>query len=203
MVAGGAGRAGRLAVSQKPESQDLRFAGGASHRDLLVRRRAISAPGPIVDMSGCVLGRHPGLFGFTVGQRSGLGVSAGRPVYVVARDFETNRLVVGAKGELLASSCTVEDVNLLFYRLPALLTARIRHRGREVPCTAIVAGDCLTVSFLEPADAVAPGQAVVLYEGAVVVGGARSALPTVLGKRIQRIMVVRNRVLGLRRAVLL
>lgn len=163
-------RAG-LSVSCKPASQDLCFAGGGSHRDLIARRMAPSTPGSIVDTEGRVLGRHTGLLGFTVGQRAGLGVSAGRPHYVVGRDFDTNRLVIGVKEELLVSSRKAGDVNILADTLPARLSARIRHRGREIPCTAFVGGDSLCVSFLEPAEAVAPGQAVVLYEGAVVVGG--------------------------------
>jgi len=165
-----AARAG-LAVARKPESQDLCFAGRTGHRHLLARRLGPSRPGPIVDATGRVLGRHAGLDGFTVGQRSGLGVSAGRPLYVLRRAAQDNRLVVGARDDLRALSCTARDVNLFLDALPAGLTARIRHRGREVPCTATLDGDILTVSFLEPVAAVAPGQAVVLYERDVVVGG--------------------------------
>jgi tRNA-specific 2-thiouridylase len=165
-----AARAG-LPVARKRESQDLCFVGRRGHPESLTRRPALSSAGPIVDPVGRVLGQHAGLGGFTVGQRSGLGVSVGQPLYVLARNVRANRLVVGPKSALRAASCTARDVNMFVDEVPALLTARIRHRGREVRCRAEFDGSTLSVEFLEHAEAVAPGQAVVLYEGEFVVGG--------------------------------
>jgi tRNA-uridine 2-sulfurtransferase len=184
----------RLAVpvAEKPESQEICFVptgnyvrfiesylqeqgsagrgenGGAKLGDL-------SAPGEIVSTSGEVIGRHNGLHQYTVGQRRGLGLAAGHPVYVVALDREQNRLVVGEDGELRRSTCEVRNVNWIPYAVPEnRVRAHVRIRNRHEPAPAeIIPLDATTarVSFDEPQRAITPGQAAVFYAGEQVLGG--------------------------------
>lgn len=162
-----AARAG-LPVARKPESQDLCFGRGTAQGGLGTNGEA---PGPIVDRAERVLGRHAGLGAYTVGQRAGLAAGTGRRLYVLAKDAPANRLVVGEREELRAWSCRAGDVNLFVDELPARLSARVRHRGRELPCSARLINQVLEVRFEEPAEALAPGQALVLYDGTSVAGG--------------------------------
>ena len=123
-----------------------------------------------------MIGRHNGLHHYTVGQRRGLGLAVGHPVYVVALDRENNRLVVGEDGELRRAACEVRDVNWIPYcTSPASpCSAACAIRNRHVPAVAeITPLDDTTarVRFLEPQRAITPGQAAVFYAGEQVLGG--------------------------------
>ena len=174
-------RALGLVTADAPESQEICFIPDDDYRGFL-RLRSPDAfrPGPIVDGQGTVLGRHQGLPNYTVGQRRGLGLSEGRPLYVTALDADRNTVVVGPAEETEADRLWAEQVNLIsIERLegPVQVTARIRHN--HVPAAATVlpgpAGDHgrqrVEVRFATPQRAISPGQSVVFYQGDLVVGG--------------------------------
>ncbi|MFN0152479.1 MAG: tRNA 2-thiouridine(34) synthase MnmA [bacterium] len=175
-------RAG-LSVAEKRESMDICFVPRGDYGEFLEkqgdgdeRMAAALAPGPIVDRQGVRVGTHDGYARFTVGQRKGLGLSAGRPLYVTAVEPGTRSIVVGGGDDLLADGCDATGANFLA-ELPAngraRVTARIRHRHAPVPGTLTHSGDGrVRVLFDEPQRAVTPGQSVVFYDGSRVLGGA-------------------------------
>ncbi|HMN96390.1 MAG TPA: tRNA 2-thiouridine(34) synthase MnmA [Phycisphaerales bacterium] len=174
-----------LPVFDKPDSQEICFVPDDDYAGLVRRRTPDRVePGAIVDGTGRVLGEHPGHQHFTVGQRRGLGVAVGTPLYVVQRDAASNRVVVGPREATASAGCRATDVNWLVDP-PALgaerrCEAAIRAHGEAVPaCVRRRDDGSIDVCFDRPVHAVAPGQAVVLYEGEVVLGGGwiTAALP--------------------------
>lgn len=173
-------RAG-LPVAQKPESQEICFVPDGDYVRFIEAYRGgeqnVQAEfgGEIVTMDGTVLGRHQGLHRFTVGQRRGLGLAAGRPLYVLELDRENNRVVVGDGAALGRSECQVESVNWIpFERLERPLEVQVKVRYRHAPAPAMVeplVSGTARVRFATPQRAVTPGQAAVFYDGEVVVGG--------------------------------
>ena len=167
-----------LPVASKAESMDLCFISAEEdYRGFLARRGALPGgePGEIVDVSGRVLGRHAGIGGFTVGQRRGLGLAAGRPLFVVRIEPGTRRVVVGDGGDLSSDSCEIGNVRWVPFDRPSgpiRGTVKIRSTHEGVGATVTDHGDGgATVRFDEPQRAVAPGQAAVLYDGDLVLGG--------------------------------
>jgi tRNA-specific 2-thiouridylase len=170
-VRGIAERAG-LPVFDKRESQDVCFMPAEGHGAFLRSRGAGIEPGEIVNLEGRVLGRHPGIACYTIGQRGGLRVSSPAPLYVVAIDAAHNRLVVGGKTDLRAGGLVAGEVNRLVDAFPEEARAKIRYAHRAARCRISEERDGrLTVRFAEPQEAVAPGQSVVLYDGETVLGG--------------------------------
>jgi tRNA-uridine 2-sulfurtransferase len=161
-----------LSVFDKKESQDICFISEEGQEAFLQGRGVLLEPGEIVDREGRVLGRHRGIACYTVGQRGGLGISSPTPLYVLAIDATLSRLVVGEKGDLRSESLVADQVNCLVDSFPEEAWAKIRYAHRGARCRIDQNGDCLTVRFAEPQEAVAPGQSVVLYDGATVLGGA-------------------------------
>lgn len=173
----------RLAVpvAEKPESQEICFVPSGSYvrfiENYLEEQGSSmeSGPGEIVLTSGEVVGRHEGLHHYTVGQRRGLGVAIGRPVFVVALDRQRNRLVLGEDAELRSESCEVRDVNWIAWEQPdGPVHARVRIRNRHEPADAEITALSDTtarVHFSEPQRAITPGQAAVFYSGERVLGG--------------------------------
>jgi tRNA-uridine 2-sulfurtransferase len=168
----------KLPVFNKPDSQEICFVPDQDYVGLL-RRRAPGEmnEGELVLTDGSHVGRHGGHQQFTIGQRKGVGVALGRPVYVVDIDPKANRVVLGAKEELLKRGLVAGSVNVLNSRLrpggPAVLCrAQIRHNHSPEPAAAILeeSGE-LRVRFEQPQSAITPGQAVVLYDGPIVLGG--------------------------------
>ncbi len=165
-----------LDVSEKPASQDLCFVAEGDYRKFLTDRfpEALK-PGPIVNTRRDVLGEHVGTVRFTVGQRRGLAVAAGKPLYVLSIHPATRTVVVGTRQETLIPRLTVSNVNWLSIDPPHYrtdLTVKMRYRQPAVPCvlTSGEDGD-VEVVFRDPQSAVAPGQSAVFYDGDVVVGG--------------------------------
>jgi tRNA-specific 2-thiouridylase len=169
-----AGRAG-LSVADRPESQDTCFV-PRGDIEAFLRERAPEAlvPGPIVDLGGRVLGEHRGIPLYTVGQRSGLGLSRPSPTYVVRVVPEGNSIVVGDEENLYASSLTARDLHWIAGHPPGesfRAEAKIRYAAPPAGCSVAVAGSESVVTFDDPQRAIAPGQAVVFYDGDTVLGG--------------------------------
>jgi tRNA-specific 2-thiouridylase len=164
-------RAG-LPVAEKPESQDICFVPGGDYGGFIAGRLGEVAAGPIVDGAGKRLGTHRGIHNYTVGQRSGLGITAATPLYVIRIDARDNTIVLGKRGELAAGGFICRDLNLLVDELPAIAGVKIRSTKPAVPCRLTRNGDSVvSVSFDRPQEAVTPGQAAVFYSGDVVLGG--------------------------------
>jgi tRNA-specific 2-thiouridylase len=165
-----------LVTADKPESQEICFIPDDDYRGFLRRRNAeIFRPGPIVDTHGNRLGTHQGLPAYTVGQRKGLGLSAGRALHVVKLDPDTNTVTVGDTTDLERPRLVAEDVNFIACEPPVeplRVEAKIRHNHTPAPATvrALGAGRAEVV-FDAPQRAVTPGQSVVWYRGDCVVGG--------------------------------
>jgi len=165
-----------LAVAAKPDSQDICFVPTGDYAALVAKLRPGAAePGEIVDVAGRVLGTHAGVIHFTVGQRKGLGVSAGKPLYVVRPEPEARRVVVGPRAALGTQRVALAGINWLG-EAPAAdgLTVRVKLRSAQPPLPARLfldgAGGGAAV-LDEPAFGVAPGQACVVYDGTRVLGG--------------------------------
>ena len=164
-----------LVNARKADSQDICFIPDGDYAAFLAASGAELVPGDFVDETGRVLGRHRGLPCYTPGQRKGLGVSAGEPVYVLHKEAAGNRIVLGPDSALYTAELTAERVNWLSVPAPEgplAVTAKTRYTQREAAATAEVLPDGrLRVTFAEPQRAVTAGQAVVLYVGEAVAGG--------------------------------
>ncbi len=168
----------KLPVFNKPDSQEICFVPNNDYA-ALVRRRSpqMFGEGEFVGAGGAVVGRHDGHQQFTIGQRKGLGVALGYPVYVTAIDPASNRVTLGDKESLLAGGLLARQLNLHGDELapgaaPMRCLAKIRYNHEPVSATASrIAEDELRVVFDEPQSAVTPGQAVVLYDNDMVIGG--------------------------------
>jgi tRNA-specific 2-thiouridylase len=177
----GIARSRKLPVAEKPESQEICFVPNGSYRGFIdaylaeQERKAEDRPGEIVGTAGQVLGKHAGVHHFTIGQRKGLGIATGSPLYVIGIEAERNRVIVGADEKLLRRRFTVRNVNWI---RPAAegerIEARVRIRNKHTPAPARIEAcdsDQAVVEFCEPQRAITPGQAAVFYDGDEVLGG--------------------------------
>ena len=171
-----------LATADKPASQEICFVPEGRYRDFLGTRllptHPALSPGPFVDPAGNVVGRHDGYAGFTVGQRKGVRGGMPEPCYVLEIRPRTREVVIGPKRFLHARTLFVDDLNWLAPPPQAgdRLHVQLRHRAPALPCR-VAACDAgrLELSLDEPACPAAPGQSNVLFDGAEVLGGGRSA----------------------------
>ncbi len=167
-----------LASAERAESQDICFVPGGDYRNLL-REEAPEhlVPGPIVDLQGREIGRHQGLPLYTIGQRRGLGLGGGQPLYVVDLDVGRNALVVGPREAILRDRLAVDRVSMVDGGWPAepfSCTVQVRAHADPAPAEVTpLAGGRLAVRLLAPLGAITPGQAAVLYAGERVIGGGR------------------------------
>jgi len=161
-----------LSVAQKPESQDLCFVNRKNYQSFLLENCPEIKAGPIIDISGNILGDHKGIIFYTIGQRSGLGISHSIPLYVVSKDVDRNLIVVGEKKDLKAKGLIASDLNLLARALPQAAYAKIRYKSEEAKCLIDAYGDEIKVIFDQSQEAITPGQSVVFYDGDRVLGGA-------------------------------
>lgn len=164
-----------LGNADKLESQDICFVPDGDYATFIEEHTgATFVPGPIVDETGAVLGKHNGLVHYTIGQRKGLGVAAGHPLFVLKKDAKTNTLAVGPATSAGVHEVVANDVNLISVAEiaePLTVEAKVNYRATPRKAVVRMMGDKLIVTFEEPVRAVAPGQAMVLYQGDVVVGG--------------------------------
>lgn len=158
----------------KPDSQELCFVPDRDVRGFVERERGGATDGgEIIDAQGQVLGRHQGIAGFTVGQRRGLRLPGKQPRYVLKIIEETRQVVVGSAEQLSTSQLEARSVTWTGSRPEAAFEAqlRIRSRHRPTPCVVTPTAAGFTARFSKPENAVAPGQAAVVYTGDRVVGG--------------------------------
>ena len=167
--------AGLTSVAEKPDSVEICFVPSGNHVDVVrARRPEVVRSGVIKEKDGTILGEHDGIDRFTIGQRKGLGVAAGRKRFVLELVPESNTVVVGDEGDLLASGLVAKDVNWLtdVPTVPLACTAKIRYRHAGTPATVTAQPDGgAEVRFDEPQSAVTPGQAVAFYSGTRLLGG--------------------------------
>ena len=172
-----AAAAAGLPNADKPDSQDLCFVGdGATYLDIVRRKGGDAGPtGEIVDTGGRRLGRHEGLAAFTIGQRRGLGVTSAHPLYVVDLDPESGRVTVGGERDQYRRDLVATGFSWVSIEAPPAprrASARIRSTHGGADCdVAPLGGGAWAIRFDEPQRAITPGQAVVLYDGEVVLGG--------------------------------
>jgi len=164
-----------LVNADKPDSQDICFIPDGDYAKFITERAGEQPDGDIVLSDGSVLGKHKGLINYTVGQRRGIGVSYSEPLFVIKKDINSNKLVMGTKDEVFSSSLTASDVNFIpFDKLtePIECTAQTRYHQQDVPCCVYPLDDNrVRVEFKTPHKAISKGQAVVFYDGEYVVGG--------------------------------
>ena len=166
-----------LKISEKKESQEICFIPDRDYSSFIRRESALKSfcPGNIVNLEGEVLGKHQGIPFYTVGQRRGIGVAAGSPIYVLQLKPETNEVVVGSRAELKTESCIVEDIIINgmpenFEEIRCTVKYRYRTKEAEALLTKLSA-DRIMCKFLKPQYAITPGQAAVFYDGDRVLGG--------------------------------
>ena len=165
-----------LLNAKKHDSQDICFVPDGDYEAFLRRYTGHEyPPGDFVDPQGNVLGRHRGLPAYTIGQRRGLGVSGGRPLYVCRKDAESNTVVLSDDADLFSDRLTARDINLIDRDIidgPLRCAAKIRYSHGAAACTVTQTDeDEIAVVFDEPQRAITSGQAVVLYDGDTVIGG--------------------------------
>ncbi len=165
------------------ESQDICFIKGRTYGEFLANQKGFVSPsGPIVTVTGKIIGEHPGLHLFTIGQRRGINCPAAEPYYVVRLDRKANLLVVGFKSDLLVSSCRVTGINWIVRppEFPARVSIRVRYRSQAVFATlSPTDSDGVIVQFDAPQPSVTPGQGAVFYlkDEEVIGGGWISPVP--------------------------
>jgi tRNA-specific 2-thiouridylase len=155
------------------ESQDVCFVPGGDY-DTLAARYGLASAGDIVDTRGNVLGRHEGIYRYTLGQRQGLGISLARRLYVLEINAPLNRIVVGERDELYTNEICAGNLTWIAGGIPANLgdiRVRVRSQAAETPAEVVICGDTARIHLASPQWAVTPGQSVVFYRGDEVLGG--------------------------------
>jgi tRNA-uridine 2-sulfurtransferase len=170
-----------LALAEKPDSQEICFVPGGDYKrflDAYLAEQGESLPdtsGELVTADGQVIGEHNGIHNFTIGQRKGLGVATGSPLYVIQLKGDAGQVVVGNSEDLYSRTLSAKRVNLIAVedvQQPMRVAVKIRHRHEPAAATLEKSGDDqLLVTFDQPQRAITPGQAAVFYDGDVVVGG--------------------------------
>jgi tRNA-specific 2-thiouridylase len=170
-----------LALADKPDSQEICFVPGGDYKKFLNAylaeqgEAAGDTAGELVTTSGEVVGQHAGVQNFTVGQRKGLGVATGNPLYVISIQGNQRRVVVGSDEELRSNTLRARNVNWIAIEdldAPRRVQVKIRHRHEPAPATVENSGDCeVLVTFDQPQRAITPGQAAVFYDRDLVIGG--------------------------------
>lgn len=160
--------------ARKKDSQDICFVPDGDYSKFIEEYKNTSYPcGNFIDKNGNVLGKHKGLIRYTIGQRKGLNLALGHPVYVVDKDIENNAVVIGSNEDLNSFKLLAKDFNWICIKPEEKIEcfAKTRYNMKEVPCFAYCKGENVIVEFPNPVRAITPGQAVVLYDGDYVLGG--------------------------------
>ena len=169
-----------LALAEKPDSQEICFVPGGDYKrfiDAYLDEQGEQLPdtsGELVTASGEVIGTHSGIHNFTVGQRKGLGVATGSPLYVIELRGDKRQVVVGGGDDLRSQTLRANRLNWIALDAldqPMRVKAKIRHRHEPADAEVSMDDDYASVTFDEPQRAITPGQAVVFYDGDIAVGG--------------------------------
>lgn len=158
-----------LEVANKPDSQDICFVPDGKYARLVERLRPDAMePGDMVHMDGRVLGRHEGIANFTIGQRRGLGITTGEPVFVIDIDADNNRVIVGPREALAVGHVLLRDLNWLGHTklsaTPMNVLARLRSTAEPVPATVMATDEGAMIELAEAEFGISPGQAAVFYD---------------------------------------
>lgn len=166
-----------LKVADKPDSEDICFVPDGDYKGFLENNSDIKPhEGNIVNSKGEVLGRHTGLYNYTIGQRKGLGISYKVPLFVIGFNKDANEVIVGEESELYKSEVLVGDINLLLVdeiAEPMRVDVKTRYSSKVASATISMDGGLIKVVFDEPQRAVTPGQSAVFYVGDIVLGGGK------------------------------
>lgn len=169
---------GFMKLSKKKESEEICFVPDNNYRNFLEKEVADLhkrfPEGDFVDVQQRFLGRHEGLYNYTIGQRKGLGIALGVPAYVVALDAQSNRVVLGNKEDLQSNTCLIHDVNMMKVKDfddGQKVLCKIRYRSHGVGASLFHENNSVRVVFEEPVESVTPGQSAVLYDEDDLLGG--------------------------------
>ena len=163
-----------LPVATKPESQEICFIPDNNYGEFLREYIPEGKSGPIVNKEGKVIGEHQGIIFYTIGQRKGIGIAAKEALYVIAIDKENNTIVVGKEKDVYGNELIASDINFINEKLkePIRVEAKIRSLHQASSATVIPLNESkVQVKFDQPQWAITPGQAVVFYDGDIVIGG--------------------------------
>ena len=162
--------------ARKHDSQDICFVPDGNYVSFIERTTGEKfKKGNFVDLNGNILGKHEGIIKYTIGQRKGLGIAFGEPIYVIKKDVINNTVILGRNSDLFGTTLTANNINLIScdkITEPMRVKAKIRYNQKEQPAIVIqLDDDRIQVIFDEPQRAITKGQSVVLYDGDIVVGG--------------------------------
>ncbi len=165
-----------LVTANKPDSQEICFVPDNDYVSFIKRRiGSLPEEGNFVDLEGKILGKHKGIVNYTVGQRKGLGIAFGKPMFVIRIDAARNEVVLGEQGTEFSDTLYAIKPNFIpFDKLtePIRVSTKVRYSAKPAICTVSNDGSRIRVVFDEPQRAITPGQAVVMYDGDTVIGGA-------------------------------
>ena len=167
-----------LEIAQKKDSQEICFVPENDYQNFLIKQQNFKIKkGNIVLKSGEILGKHDGLYKYTIGQRKGLGVSYSEPLYVIKLDTRNNNVIVGKEEDLYSDELYAKDTNWLVNinkKEPLICLAKIRYRAKEAKATVFFEDDKIRVLFFDKQRDITPGQSVVFYdEDGVLLGGGK------------------------------
>lgn len=170
-------RSYNLPVANKPDSQDICFIQNGNYKDFLEKNcYKKSIEGNIVNKQGKVIGKHTGLYKYTIGQRKGLGISSSVPLFVIGFNQIKNELIVGEESEVYQKEFIVSDINLLMMdkiNVKMHVNVKTRYSANEVGATIIQDKDKIRVLLDDMQKALTPGQSAVFYDGDIVIGGGK------------------------------
>ena len=166
-----------LKVANKPDSEDICFVPDGNYKKFLENNSEIKQkPGKIVNLNGEVLGKHSGLYNYTIGQRKGLGISHPTPLFVLGFNKDKNEVIVGVKEDLFKKEAFVNEINLLLIdKIEEKMKVQVKTRYSTKAANAEIMqdNDKIKIIFDEPQRAITPGQSAVFYVGDIVLGGGK------------------------------
>lgn len=163
-----------FSTAHKPDSQEICFVEDNDYVGFIRSRVDCGGEGNFIDREGRVLGRHKGQLCYTIGQRKGLGISFGKPMFVTAKDAKHNTVTLGEESELFSDTVIAEDLNMIaLSQIDGSIRADVkaRYSMTAAPATLTQAGETVQVCFDTPQRALTPGQSIVFYDGDTVIGG--------------------------------
>ena len=170
-------RENNLKVANKPDSEDICFVPDGNYKKFLENNSSIKPKeGNIVNKEGKILGKHTGLYNYTIGQRRGLGIANPVPLFVLGFNSEKNEVIVGEEKELYQKEVLVEDINLLLFdeiKEPIEVEVKTRYSTKSARATIMQENKIIKIIFDEPQRAITPGQSAVFYIDDIVVGGGK------------------------------